>query len=222
MLTSARYHAACSLALASLLVCQPSLAIQTPLSETAVREAYFLGQHHDQSVTDFFAKYAKNLPTPRTGPNIAAIRLLTPFAQAVSLSANHTGNYSAQQAEQEHDPDSETVLVQVDIYLTDSYGPLLTAPNNSGSGSPSGLTLRPADFWHDFDVSVTSESHSVLPKGTSGQPIYSCSEGGCILVGATITLTFVAAKFPTDSITVNVAPPEGEELNVDFNLPSFR
>ena len=221
MLTSSRYRAARSLALASLFICQPSFAIQTPLSETAVREAYFLGQHHDQSLTDFFAKYAKNLPAPATGPDIAVIRLLTPFAQAVSLSANHTGNYSAQQAEQEHDPNSETVLIEVDIYLTDSYGPLLPAPNN-GSSFPSGLTLRPSDFWHDFDVSVTSESHTVLPKGASGQPIYSCSEGGCTLVGATITLTFMAAKFPTDSITVNVAPPEGEEVNADFDLPSFR
>jgi len=219
MPTSLRCHV--SLAVSAMLLCQPLLAIQTPRSETAVREAYFLGQRHDQSVSDFFAKYAKNLPAPATGPDIAVIRLLTPYAQAVSVSANHTGNYSAQQAEREHNPDSETVLIQVDIYFTDSYGPFLAAPNDSRS--PSGLTLRSSDFWRDFDVSVVSEARApLLPKETSGQPIYSCSDGGCTLVGATITLTFAAAKFPADSITVNVVPPEGDEVNVDFNLPSFR
>ncbi len=219
MPTSLRRHV--SLAVSAMLLCQPLLAIQTPLSETAVREAYFLGQRHDQSVSDFFAKYAKNLPAPATGPDIAVIRLLTPYAQAVSLSANHTGNYSAQQAEREHNPDSETVLIQVDIYFTDSYGPFVADPNNSHS--PSGLALRSSDFWRDFDVSVMSEAQApLLPKETSGQPIYSCSEGGCTLVGATISLAFVAAKFPADSITVDVVPPEGDEVNVDFNLPSFR
>jgi hypothetical protein len=220
--TSARHRVALSLALASFLLCQSLFAIQTPLSETAVREAYFLGQRHDQSVSDFFAKYAKALPAPRFGPDIAVIRLLTPYAQVVSLSANHTGNYSAQQAEREHNPDSETVLILVDIYFTDSYGPFLIVPNSSRSGTAADLTPRPSDFWHDFDVSVTSEAHTIHPKNTSGQPIYSCSEGGCTLVGATITLTFVASKFPSDSVTVNVAPPEGDDVNVDFDLTSFR
>ena len=31
-----------------------SAAFETPLSDTAVREAYFIGQRHDESMTHFF------------------------------------------------------------------------------------------------------------------------------------------------------------------------
>jgi hypothetical protein len=211
-----------SLAISALLLCQPLFAFQTPLSDTAVREAYFLGQRHDQSVSDFFAKYAKTLPAPQYGPYISTIRFLTPYAQVVSLSGNKSAGYSAQQAERDHHADEETVVVFVDIYLTDSYGPFLAAPIDSRSGSPAGLTPRSSDFWRDFDVSVSSDSRTLAPQDTSGQPIYNCSESGCSLVGATVTLTFSASKFPPDSVTVNVVPPEGDEVNIDFDLTSFR
>jgi hypothetical protein len=146
--------------------------------------------------------------------------LLTPYAQVVSLSGNKTGGYSAQQAERDHHADAETVTVSVDIYLTDSYGPFLAAPTNSRSGS--GLTPRPSDFWRDFDVSVSSDSRTLSQQDPSGQPIYNCSESGCSLVGATVTLTFAASKFPPDSVTVNVVPPEGDQVKVDFDLTSLR
>jgi hypothetical protein len=216
------FRCSVSLATSALLLCQPLFAFQTPLSDTAVREAYFLGQRHDQSVSDFFAKYAKTLPAPPYGPYISTIRFLTPYAQVVSLSGNKSAGYSAQQAERDHHADAETVVVSVDIYLTDSYGPFLNPATDSRSGSPAGLTLRSSDFWRDFEVSVASDSRTLSPQDTSSQPIYNCSESGCSLVGATITLTFAASKFPPDSATVNVVPPEGDEVNVDFDLTSFR
>ena len=216
------FRCSVSLATSALLLCQPLFAFQTPLSDTAVREAYFLGQRHDQSVSDFFAKYAKNLPAPQYGPYVSTVRFLTPYAQVVSLSGNKSAGYSAQQAERDHHPDAETVVVSVDIYLTDSYGPFLAAATDSGSGSAAGLTPRSSDFWRDFDVSVSSDSRTLSQQDTSGQAIYNCSESGCSLVGATVTLTFAASKFPPDSVTVNVVPPEGDEVNVDFDLTSVR
>jgi len=222
METSSLRRFGTSLAVSAVLLCQPLFAFQTPLSDTAVREAYFLGQRHDQSVSDFFAKYATSLPSPASGPYIASIRFLTPYAQVVSLSSNHVGGYSAQQAERDHNADAETVSVSVDIYFTDTYGPFLAAPANSRSGSPNGVVPRPSDFWRDFDVSVSADSRTLSPMDSSGQPIYTCSEYSCSLNGATITLTFRASKFPSDSVTVNVLPPEGDEVNVDFDLNSFR
>ena len=216
------FRCSVSLATSALLLCQPLFAFQTPLSDTAVREAYFLGQRHDQSVSDFFARYAKFLPAPQYGPYVSTVRFLTPYAQVVSLSGNKSAGYSAQQAERDHHPDAETVTVSVDIYLTDSYGPFLAAPSNSRSGSPAGLTPRSSDFWRDFDVSVSSDSRTLSQQDTSGQPIYNCSESGCSLVGATVTLTFAACKFPPDSVTLHVVPPEGDEVNVDFDLTSVR
>ena len=222
MPTSTLRSAVISLTISALLISQPLFAFQTPLSNTAVREAYFLGQRHDQSVSDFFAKYAKSLPEPQYGPYISTIRFLTPFAQVVSLSGTRSVGYSAQQAERDHNPDAETVVVSVDIYFTDSYGPFLAGPTDSRSASPVGLVPRSSDFWHDFDVTVTSDSHKLTPQDTSGQPLYNCSEYSCSLAGATISLTFSASKFPYDSVTVNVVPPEGDEVNIDFDLTSFR
>jgi len=211
-----------SSSLSALLFCQPLFAFQTPLSDTAVREAYFLGQRHDESVSAFFAKYAKSLPEPAFGPDIAAIRFLTPYAQVVSLSGNHVGNYSAQQAEKDHQADSETVIVSVDVYFTESYGPYLNPPADSRSGPPIGGTLRSSDFWRDFEVTVISDSHPLSPQDISGQPIFNCSDAGCALNGATISLIFAAKNFPSDTVTVNVIPPEGDEVNADFDLSLVR
>jgi hypothetical protein len=211
-----------SILAALLLLSHAAFAFDTPLSDQAVREAYFLGQRHDQSVSDFFAKYAKTLPAPQHGPYIATIRFLTPYAQVVSLSGTKSAGYSAQQAERDHHADQETVIVSVDIYLTDSYGPFLAAPTDPRSGSPVGLTPRSSDFWQDFDVAVVSDSKALTPQSLSGQPLYNCSKYHCSLNGATITLTFAAADFPSDSVTVNVVPPEGDEVNEDFDLTSFR
>ena len=61
-----------------LLLCQPLFAFDSPLSDEAVRQAYFLGQRHDDSLARSLNKYTKTLPPPETGPHIAAVTFLTP------------------------------------------------------------------------------------------------------------------------------------------------
>jgi hypothetical protein len=81
---------------AALLLVPPSFAFDTPLSDQAVREAYFLGQRHDGSMADLLNKYTKFLPAPKTGPDIASVTVFTPFALLVQQSSQHTSGYSAQ------------------------------------------------------------------------------------------------------------------------------
>ncbi len=88
--------------LAVLLLVQPVFAFSTPLSEEAIREAYFLGQRRDESTAAFLSKYIHELPPPSYGPHILSIITYTPFAQAVLDSSRHTANYSAQQAQLDH------------------------------------------------------------------------------------------------------------------------
>src|SRR5437762_8599037 len=95
----------------ALLLVPPSLAYETPLSEEAVREAYFLGQRRDESMTAFLAKYIHELPPPDYGPHIASITTYTPFAQAVLWSSQQTANYSAQQAQIDHRRQTEIVQI---------------------------------------------------------------------------------------------------------------
>jgi hypothetical protein len=208
---------------AALLLTPSSFVFDTPQSDQAVREAYFLGQRHDESLVHFLDKYAKHLPPPKTGPHIASITFFTPFALLAQLSSEHSMGYSAQQAALDHRGQQESVKIIVQILLTETYPAFVPRPTGSRSGSPIGFVLRPSDFWQDFDVQVFSEDKELLSLSSTGEPNYSCSDdGGCILTGATIQFEFPAASFVSDTATVQVTPPEGDPISVDFDLVSLR
>src|SRR5882757_1009570 len=206
-----------------LLVCQAAFAFDTPLSDQAVREAYFLGQRHDETMSTLLNKYTKLLPPPKTGPDISSVTFLTPFALLVQQSGEHTSGYSAQQAALDHRDQGEFVRIVVQIQLTDSYGPFIARPTGSRSGSPTGLAPRPYDFWKNFDVQVSSEDQKLKPFSSSGQPNFNCSEdGGCTLTGATLQFDFSVEDFATGSATIDVVPPKGDPVSLDFDLDHLR
>jgi hypothetical protein len=221
LLTRARSIAA--LLAAAMLLTPSSFAFDTPLSDQAVREAYFLGQRRDESLARFLDKYTTYLAPPKTGPHIASITFFTPFALATHLSSQHSSGYSAQQAALDHRGQAESVKIIVQIYLTESYGALISRPTGSRSGFPAGFVQRPSEFWKDFDVQVFSEDRELMPFASSGEPTYLCSyKGGCALTGATIRFEFLAGSFASDSAAVQVTPPEGDPISLDFDLTSLR
>ncbi len=201
----------------------PSFAFDTPLSDQAVREAYFLGQRHDDSMATLLNKYTKFLPAPKTGPHVASVTFFTPFALLVQQSSQHTSGYSAQQAALDHRDQPEFVRIIVQIQLTDSYGAYIIRPTGSRSGSSAGFVPRPYDFWKDFDVQVSSKDQNLRPFSSSGQPNVLCSyEGGCELTGATLQFDFNTEDFASGSAVIDVIPPEGDPLSVDFDLGHLR
>ena len=215
-------HPIASVVAAVLLLTPYSFAFDTPLSDQAVREAYFLGQRRDETMATLLNKYTKPLPPPKTGPHIASVTFLTPFALLVQHSSRQS-NYSAQQAALDHRDQPEFVRIMVQIQLTDSYGAYIVRPTGPRSGSPTGFLPRPYDFWKDFDVQVSSEDRKLRPFSSSGQPNFSCSEdGGCLLVGATLWFDFSAEDFASGSATIDVNPPEGDPLSLDFDLTHLR
>jgi len=214
---------ATSIAISALLLCQPAVAFDTPLSDQAVREAYFLGQRRDETFAALINKYTKFLPRPKTGPDISSVTFLTPFALLVQQSSQHTTGYSAQQAALDHRDQPEFVRIIVQIQLTDSYSAYIIRPTGSRSGSSSGFVPRPYDFWKDFDVQVSSEDQKLRPFSSYGQPNFVCSENGsCTLTGATLQFDFSAEDFPSGSAAIDVTPPEGDPLSVDFDLDHLR
>jgi hypothetical protein len=201
----------------------PASAFQTPLSDESIREAYFLGQRHDDMFARFLDSYTQHLSPPKAGPYVSEITFLTPFALLTQLSSQHTANYSAQQAQLDHRGQKEYVRVVVQIFLTDSYGPYLPAPDGARPGSAAGIVLRPSDFWKGFEVRVFSEDKALRPLHSSGEPNYICSRyGGCSLTGATLYLDFPADSFDSNTASVEVYPPEGDPLAVDFDLAALR
>ncbi len=212
-----------SVLMAAMLLTPSSFAFDTPLSDQAVREAYFLGQRRDDTMATFLNKYTKFFPPPKTGPDIASVTFFTPFAVLVQQSSQHASGYSAQQAALDHRDQPEFVRIVVQIQLTDSYGAYIVRPTGSRSGSPTGFVPRPYDFWKDFDVQVSSDDKKLRPFSSSGQPNFlSCEEGGCILTGATLQFDFSAEDFASGSATIDVNPPEGDPLSVDFDLDHLR
>jgi hypothetical protein len=204
-----------------LLISPASFAFSSPLSDEAIREAYFLGQRRDEKMTSFLEKYKQHLREPDSGPYVSTVELLTPFAMAVLHSKDRSAGYSAQQAAEEHRGVEESVAVNIEVLFTDSYGALIQKPTSERSGAPIGFMFRSSDFWKDIDVQVTVKDKTVRPARFTGEPLYFCAEG-CKLVGATLHLEFPARAFDSDSATVQVVPPEGPEVWVDFDLTQLR
>jgi hypothetical protein len=206
----------------ALLLAGPALAFNSPLSDESIREAYFLGQRRDESMALFLARYKHVLRPPDTGPYISSVEFLTPLANLVRLSSQRV-NYSAQQAEQEHHSDDELVTITVEIQLTQSYSAILSStPTSAHSGSPIGYTLRSPGFWRDFGVQALSDEKNLEPTLSTGRPNYLCNESGCTLTGAILRLELPAKLFTSDSATVQVTPPEGPDVSVNFDLTVLR
>ena len=206
----------------ALLVVPPySAGFDTPLSDHAVREAYFLGQRHDDSLGEFLSKYTQRLQAPQSGPYIESVSFLTPYALTAINSSERT-SYSAQQAQIDHNKTPEIVRVTVQIWLTDTYGPYTVRPTSSGPHAIKGFVPRPDDFWRDFRVHVFQKGEMMLPVNAKGQPTYRCEDDACILTGATLSFEFPAVAFSVDTVTVVNTPPEGEEVSVDFDPTSLR
>jgi hypothetical protein len=191
-------------------------AYEQHLSPTAVREAYFLGQDNDDRTTEFFAKYVHQLPVPKTGPQIAEIEVVTPYAYVVKRARQAPLGYTAQQAEKDFLDHPAKFFVRVRINLTPSYPALI--PERSGGTAV--VKSRGPDFWRDFKVRVIQEGREIPPRSVSGSPIYELDGGQ--LTGAEIQLKFDAAQIASEAVRITVVPPEGERVETEFDLTKLK
>jgi hypothetical protein len=137
--------------------------------------------------------------------------------------SSRQSNYSAQQAALDHKAQDEVVEISIDILLTQSYGPFLTKPTGSRSGSPLGIQPRSPEFWRAFKFRILDGKEEITTDDVTGEPNYlNCGEAGCELSGATVHIRFPAIAFTSDTATIEVTPPEGDPVSVDFDLSSLR
>src|SRR5215469_11029456 len=160
---------------AALLLALPVFPFQSPLSDEAVRDAYFLGQRNDESTADFFSSYLKTLPPPKAGPYISEVELYTPYSQLVEWSRIHSVGYSAQQATKDYHATSDSIFVRIRIDFTSTYGAFelyrsgrLPDPPKGGSEGP-----RP-DYYRDFRAGLSQKDQWIellsLQVVTTGWP----------------------------------------------------
>lgn len=212
---------------AAVLLTPSALAFELPLSSEAVREAYFLGQRHDEKTAKFLETYRQHLPTPKCGPHVAVVELFTPYAEAVELSRQHGLSYSAQQAEQEYRHRSNSVRIGVHIVYTGAFGSVTPCSPGSQSGSGARPPSMPASSWKDYQVRVSQdgkmlESRSVRYEGTHTSSSGGKSGGGSWVTGFIIRLEFEAETFSSSEATVETVTPYGQHVVAKFGLEKLR
>jgi hypothetical protein len=143
---------------AALLLPPPSSAFDAPLSPEAVRDAYFLGQHNDQSTLTFFSQYVRTLPAPDKGAYISEVEIYTPYVQIIETSRRRTGSYSAQQAELDYRHGHDKLYVRIRINFTDTYGALELYRSAKGDKQLSGRDEPLPDFYRDFRLGLSQRS----------------------------------------------------------------
>ena len=212
-------------AISTLLPCQPLFAFQIPLSETAVREAYFLGQRNDQKTSDLLNLYTVSLPLPDKGPYISEIRLLTPYAQVVSDSAQHSVGYSAQQAAADYHGRGDSILVQVRIEFTVTFTYEDAVRLANDTAGELNRHLDPEDFWRGFRFSISQNDKSFEPSDVTAYPIYApgaYGAGSATFRGTIVWLEFDANDFASLPARVEVITPADLHPVATFDLEKLR
>ena len=199
--------------------------VELPLSDTAIRDAYFLGQRNDQKTSDFLKLYSHSFPLPDKGPYISEIRLLTPYAQIVSDSSRHSIGYSAQQAAADYHGRGDTLLLQVRIELTPTYtyDDAVRAANDTAGEL--NRQLYPEDFWQAFQFKVFQEEKAFEPRAISADPIEgaaSPSDRGPTLRGAIVSLEFEAESVESGIVQIEITAPTGQHVITKFDLSKLR
>jgi hypothetical protein len=202
---------------AHLLVTSIASACEVPLSDEAVREAYFLGQRHDETTARFLETYQRYFPVPKSGPRVFVVELFTPYALAVESSRQRSLGYSAQQAKLDYRARGDSLRVGVYVRYTATYGPGFPYSPNKVPG--------PTGTWKDFQVRLTLngklvESRSLRYEGTR---MGTGGKGG----GSRSTGFIVWQEYPvpnptsTDA-TVEVDTPDGQHVVASFDLSRLR
>jgi hypothetical protein len=210
--------------LCAALLAPSSFSFDLPLSEEAVREAYFLGQRNDDKTAEFFDKYVHRLPVPDEGPQVASIQLLTPYANVVELSRQHSLGNSAQDALEQYKKHGDVVRVVITIQFTASYNGLIEKPTSSRSDATKGYEFRSYKFWRDFSYRLFQKDKLIEPLDMDGHATYSGSgEGGSDLTGAVITLLYDANKVSSsDDADIVIDTIAGQQIVETFDLASLR
>jgi len=200
-------------------------AVEFPLSDIAVRDAYFLGERNDQKTLEFLKLYTRTFPLPDKGPYISEIHLLTPYAQVVSDSSRHSVGYSAQQADADYHGRGDTLLLQIRIELTPTYTYDDAARTADDTASERDRQLYPEDFWQAFQFKLSQDDKPFEPRAVSADPIEgaaSPSDRGPTLRGAFVSLEFEAQPFEPGFAQVEVIAPTGQQVRAKFDLSKLR
>lgn len=208
-------------------------AFDTPLSDNVIREAYFLGQRHDDKTRATLEQYSRHLPAPEKGPHVAEIDLYTPYAQVVQQSLEKIVASSAQQTMKDFHKHKETIQVRLLILLTPTYSYAIASQE---SDKKQGFQFRSDDFWKDFYISLRQRDREIEKLSIRGEPQYQFQKNGptgfpingqadarnSVLYGALVWLEYDAAAVASDDAQIEILTPDGQHVVATFDLSRLR
>lgn len=204
------------------LIATQGAAYDHPLGSHAIREAYFIGS--GGRYAEVLSTYTKNLPAPKTGPDVAQVEIRTPFAQVIVSSHEHSVGYSAQSAAQDYRKNPDTVQVRVEILSTATYaiGSQGTVPEILAPPACQGVQRMNSveDCFRDFRFGFIQGDENIKPKSSYGVPMYRGEPS--ILIGANIWFTFSTSDIAPAPFQVTVCTPDGPKVSAEFDLAALR
>lgn len=193
----------------------PVGAYDHPLNYRSVSEAYSLGRRHDEKLGELLAQYVKRLPAPKSGPYVSSIEIRTPFVQVVWRAHDNPMTYREPQAEKDYVGAPEVLLVRAQIYFTRTY------PSFTADDLRQGRSIWHAfDFSKDFRIHLTQDGE-IIAKETSFRSLYSDPEGA-FQTGGEVTWEFDDAQLHSRAIQIQVLTPDGQTVEVEFDLRTLR
>ncbi|HMD32111.1 MAG TPA: hypothetical protein VKG84_09380 [Candidatus Acidoferrales bacterium] len=200
------------IATAILLSSPPLRGYDKHLTENDVREAYFFGQRHDQSVGQFFNRYERKTSGEGSDPHVRAIGIRTPYSSVVLRSYGNGNTYHEQRAQRDYAAKANLFEVAVWVNVPFDF------PVNPKDPSLSRAANEIAKL---FKVELTQGETAVPVKFTMPALPEAQTEGGNI-TGVQIYIEYDVRDVASAPAHVRVTGPEGLTAAADFDLSTLR
>jgi len=188
--------------LAVLLLASPkgTKAYDFPLSESSIRDAYFLGTRQTSLGSRFLAEYTHEIPGLTLDSYRSFASLETPFTQVAIFSSKRL-NYSAQDAVKVFLGKSLDFRIHLEICY------MLDAP-------PDGLQVR-----------IVQKKKDLVPDSSERALFFPASDkygGPAPSIGETIDLVFSPDKIDSSTLSILIDTPDGQQAQLDLDLRTLR
>jgi hypothetical protein len=177
----------------------PVNAYDYPLTESAIRDAYFPGTHQASLGANFLADYTRAIPKRKVDRFTSQLRMETPFSQ-VAVYASQKLDYSAQDAVEEFRDKRMTFRMYLDICYE------FDAP-------PDTIQIR-----------LIQNKKEIVPESYESTPYYPATDENTQMpsIGERIQMEFKAEKIDSSTLTIVIDTPDEQHVEMDIDLAKLR
>ncbi|HXR32813.1 MAG TPA: hypothetical protein VN830_03840 [Verrucomicrobiae bacterium] len=182
-----------------LLMALPAWGYDFPLSSSAIRDAYFLGNREGGMGSQFLANYRHPIPELHVAEFTSFVQIETPFAQ-VALHSSRKLNYSAQDAVREFSGRPMPFHIHMEInYMPD-------AP-------PEGIKVKLIQGKKEIVADYVERSLFYPPTD-----VYTRVPS----IGEILDLELKPEKIDSSTLTIQIDTPDGQHAECVFEMQEIR